>query len=408
LLSISIFFIENINGFKQTMALESFLKIAVLSDLHVHELGSNGPGYVGVHSETSPLKDPFLGLGNLITEEKLSADLVFCPGDICDKSNPNALRYAWERLNNLKTTAGNHDMDSRLVNSEYDAKGALQSLTPFFPIDDENLCDKYWSRNFVVIIHGNVRIVVLNSAAYHGYAEEYKHGRISDSTLERLKGELEQSDNHIRQNILLCHHHPHKHGDIEADDYSSMKSGEKLIDMFGSGHLGNWLIIHGHKHHPRICYGAHSGGNPPIVFSAGSFAARLTHDLQHVARNQFYIIELFNLDDIPSNEMFMPGQFTAWDWIQNSGWQSPGNNSGLPRNAGFGCKTNIDHIAKSIRLELDKDGVHYLNYEELLELHPSLQFLLPIEHQNLLIQLKANKLQCMFDDEQLLQVGIKL
>lgn len=399
------------------MKAKPFIKIALLSDLHVHDEGENGPGYLGVHSESSSNKDPFLGLNQLIASDKLDVDLVFCAGDICDKANQNALRYAWEKLHTLKdklkadkliATAGNHDMDSRHLNNEFDAKGALQQLTPFFPVDDEELYDRYWSRNFVITSHKGIRILILNSAAYHGYAEEYKHGRVSQYTLDKIAEELGSTNDPYSLNIFLCHHHPHKHGDISQKDYSNMMLGEKLIDLLGSGSFGNWLIIHGHTHHPRVCYGAYSGDNPPIVFSAGSFAARLSGDLQSNARNQFYILELYDVKDFDSYDLFMPGTFTAWDWIQNIGWQKAGSDSGLPKFGGFGSSASINSIVEKIFENLSIESTDFLSYEEILEFAPDIAFLLPKQHNLLIDRLSAKNLACKFDENgQLRQVGLR-
>src|SRR5690606_38544830 len=97
---------------------------------------------------------------------------------------------------------------------------------------------------------------------------EYTHGRVSNYTLEDLRKTLDKEPRDDRINILLCHHHPHKHQDIEQADYSAMVGGEKLIDLLREIPLGSWLIIHGHKHQPRLIYGA-GGALAPLIFGAG-------------------------------------------------------------------------------------------------------------------------------------------
>ena len=81
-------------------------------------------------------------------------------------------------------------MDSRLLYTDHDARGFLQSLTPRFPDRDENVCDRYWSRHFAVLGWTDLRLVVLNSSAYHGALPkngipEYEHGRV-DTPHDRI------------------------------------------------------------------------------------------------------------------------------------------------------------------------------------------------------------------------------
>src|SRR5450759_3743692 len=95
-----------------------------------------------------------------------------------------------------------------------------------------------------------------------------------------------------------------------------MRDCDRLIDLLGDGNLGQWLIVHGHKHFPNIAYSA-GAAQSPVVFSCGSFSARLSPELQTRARNQFYIIE------IPLKKvkvLGLVGKILAWDWSAGKGW----------------------------------------------------------------------------------------
>ena len=108
------------------------------------------------------------------------------------KRDPASQRFAWEQLEKIRSevgaslllgTAGNHDVDSRRVQPDFDPKSALQSLAPLFPIDvqcyqyaDAVYSDRYWSKNFVFVPFPDFdgTLLIINSAAFHGFASERK------------------------------------------------------------------------------------------------------------------------------------------------------------------------------------------------------------------------------------------
>ena len=189
------------------------LNILVLSDLHAYT-PVNGvervPSFL-FNTTVTPADrpNPLLSIPDLIKGEGLQVDWVLCPGDIGDKANPDAQTFAWEQLKHIRDqlnaqvligTAGNHDIGSRLLVNGFDPKGHLQSLSPRFP-GIEDASDKYWARNFHIVVEGNVRLLNLNSSAFHGYhsdqesdtsKSEYRHGRVSLDTIEQIKREIKK------------------------------------------------------------------------------------------------------------------------------------------------------------------------------------------------------------------------
>jgi 3',5'-cyclic AMP phosphodiesterase CpdA len=363
--------------------LEPF-RIAVLSDLHAYDhVPGEPPSHLCVlDPEDQPGKHPLAALEHLIEASALTCDLLLCAGDIGDKANPGGIQGAWKWLIRLKekfsativaATPGNHDVDSRYVYNKFDAKGVLQSLSPPYPLpfESEDTNDRFWSRNFVVLNRADFRLVLLNSSAFHGAAEkEIHHGRVSAHTLAALRARLTQSTA-PPINILLCHHHPLLHQELDEPDYEVMQNGQLLLDMLGELSFGRWLVIHGHKHHPKIAY-APGGASAPVVFSAGSFAAHLYPTLSTRVRNQFYVIELPHQR---YDELGFVGSIRAWDWAAGLGWlpaQSQG--SGLPYYAGFGVKTDPILIAGQISKRMIKEVSSWSDMRAEL---PHIDFLLP-------------------------------
>lgn len=378
---------------------EGIVKIAIVSDLHAYDKSAldNKPSYLEI-SQPSNQSSPIGGLIKLIQDESLSASMLLCPGDLAHQAHPSSVNFAWQEINKLASelnseviaTAGNHDVDSRYAYNSFDAKGYLQELQPLFPYKDENLFDRYWSRHFCIIDKPNVRFLVLNSSAYHGvqtekeHDPEYVHGRVSDRTINAIESELRGLDT-VPLNIMLCHHHPIPHEEFDLGDHDTMKSGSELIRRLGSGELGDWFIIHGHKHFPKISYAQGTNSVTPVVFASGSLTVKLHAEISSRVRNQFYMLE-FSLDEI--SKYGPVGRFHAWDWIYGSGWQPAQKNSGLPHSGGFGVRENPSVIAKKINNHFLKRK--QIKWNEIESAFEEVNFLLPTDLEIMLGKLKNN------------------
>lgn len=374
------------------------LKIALVSDIHAHTKNAgdvNAPSYLGISSPPDdPTNNPITGLKRLIKEHDLEADALLCAGDMGDKADPGAQVFIWQQLQDLRiafhadflaATAGNHDVDSRYAYNDYDAKGMLQSLEPMYPGLGAVDCDKYWSRNFVIVEFEEWRLLLLNSSAYHGGGhnaeEEYQHGRVSQKTIEAIKVELASCDDKFL-NILLCHHHPLRNDDIPIEDYSEMMGGDLLLNLLGSGEFGNWIIIHGHKHYPEIGL-APGSVTAPWILSAGSLSAKLYPELATKVRNQFYLLS-FPISKIETLKMGVLGSIKVWDWIYGTGWQPAGMNSGIPHRAGFGCRTHTDALADTIASSISTSTEPWVEWDEIIDQQPELEFVSPNDLRQLL------------------------
>jgi predicted phosphodiesterase len=369
------------------------LRLAVISDLHAYTDTADKkgtPSYFKTDDIESPEQQhPIKSLLAYIRDRELSADVLICCGDLGDKADKRGIKEAWESVQEISKvlgsehifgTVGNHDIDSRFQASEYDAKGFLQTLSPSFPLATESDNDKYWARHFAIIDSvPSCRFVVLNSSAFHGNSgtpggkPEYEQGRISPFTLEALRIALKGYEPRS-VNVLICHHHPIKHNELNLGDYDDLKDGQLLLDLLESDVRGDWLVIHGHKHHPKLRY-AQGGGGAPIIFSAGSLCAVLPKELQGNARNQFYIVNL-PLDDI--NRFGLVGVVQAWDWDFGKGMRPAIARSGLPAEAGFGYRGQVKQLAASIVASFSSDlQKEYRNWDELLARFPEVRYLLP-------------------------------
>lgn len=367
------------------------VKLAVLSDLHAYNSASHqdasAPSYLDIASERTPECCPISALLSLIDEEDITADIVLCPGDFGDRACRESLVFAWEKVHEVASklgaarviaSTGNHDVDSRHVHNEYDPIEELKSLQPMFPIDDEHLAMKYWSYHFHVYSDDAVTIVNLNSSAYHASGlDELEHGRIAMPTLSRLEKELlDHRDTKLK--ILLCHHNPHKHSEFNLGEHDQIKGGQLLLDFLADVTDQEWLLVHGHKHHPKVTYAA-GGASAPVVFSAGSIASTLYPDLKTDTGNQFHLI------DVPMSklqQLGLVGTFRTWDWHVHYGWRAADSSKGLPAHGGFGHRESPARLAARIAKWVAKrEG--YSSSDDLLKKFPELKHVVPTDLQRL-------------------------
>ncbi len=372
-------------------SLPRVLRFAVASDLHVCESEvENSPSALRVGAdETDHLRHPIAALLHLVETQNLRVDALLCPGDLGDKASTTGIQYAWAKLvqvqramraKDLFATVGNHDIDSRGIANKFDPRGFLQTLEPPFPYKNPAVFDHFWSRHFAIVEKSDFRIVLLNSSAFHGFENEHIHGRVSEHSLSLLARTLGKTKYKRLVNILLCHHHPMLHSDRKLSDSDTMKQGQELLDLINKH--GEWIVIHGHKHDPRLSYAAGQSSVTPIVFAAGSLTASLYPELGTTARNQFYIIE-FPLDDIMSRGLV--GTFRAWDWIYESGWQPATSGSGLPSSGSFGHREKPDVIAERIARCFAEATI---SWDELNRREGSLKYLMPNDRAQVLKVMK--------------------
>lgn len=366
---------------------EDVYRIAILSDLHVNASDSR----IRKNMPEDKYENPFTSLKELIEKERLEADLLICCGDMADRADSGSLEYAWKEIHLIADslnvgyvlgTVGNHDVDSRFANNEYDPKVALQSLSPVFPGIDDNYSNHYWAKNFAIteIEDESMQILNINSCAYHGYQScdktknEYEHGRISQQTLNQLESVLEKraQTKKYEINIAFFHHHPDPRTTRRDLDYSHMDGGDRLLQLLSQDY-GRWLIIHGHKHAPNIVM-ASGNANQPIIFSAGSFSSTRSIDPEQPTLNQFYIIELVKNSKRTVN-LPRAGSILTWNLNTGNVWNKAIFGDGIPYGSGFGNTVDYEVLAGEIDGFLNA-GIYY-EWEEIVKRFPKLKFTMP-------------------------------
>jgi hypothetical protein len=215
-------------------------------------------------------------------------------------------------------------------------------------------------------------LVLLNTCAHQVDATSSTQGKVDTETLNELEDALLAMPT-SGVNILVCHHHPFRYGDIDLTDYSEMNGGHLLLERLGSGKIGQWLVIHGHKHWPHLAY-APGGATSATVFGAGSSSAVLYPDLATKVRNQVYLIEI-PLDVVATTGLV--GIFRSWEWSCATGWRVARGGNGLPPKGGFGSRIGMKPAVSAITGEVMSASAPFLDWEQLVGKLPWLRYVLP-------------------------------
>lgn len=363
------------------------VRVAILSDLHFSEDPKSIDKTHAITSKATVKKqDPISDLYDLISDKKLSADILLCPGDITLAASVGGLNAAWEAVNKTGTilgcreivaTTGNHDLESRETFAAPDILDSLKALRPNYPNPkaDELERLRYFANHHMEVVLDDVRIISLNTCATHARGEvEYKHGRITDRVIEEISARISQGGEYL-VNIILCHHHPAKHPDLSeiSQDYSEMSQGAKFLQMLDDSKQC-WLVVHGHKHSPRLTY-SNGSSAAPIILSAGSLSAVLSPVHFPATTNQFYIVE-FDRSDLDS--FGLTGTVDAWDWAKGAGWTEAiydhQRTNRISKGTGFGVRINHAELAAQIAKSITPPAAAW---PTLLKLFPKIKYLLP-------------------------------
>lgn len=360
-------------------------RIAVMSDLHCHPK-DDIPRESFLHSNAltkPPSHHPIASLHDLIERENISADLLLAPGDLTNKSSQEGITAAWQFIQNIShsigsrnliATVGNHDVDSHHIHGT-DPFLLVKGLEKF-PSKSYPHCSDFWGKRYFIFEDGDLRVIVLNSIAQHTNAEDAKRGKIDKIDLDTLEAELKELGP-FRFQIACVHHHPIQHEDLDLGSSDLMENGDNLIQILNN--YGYKLVIHGHKHHPRLTY-AQGGSNSPTVFAAGSLSAFNDWGITTHTRNLFHLVHLN-----PDSHLgcTLCGQIQSWEFNYGIGWQQTTEQStGFPSLAGFGCRVPLEQLVDRTHAWYMTQVGPYTQWDDALKVIPELQFLIPIDRRN--------------------------
>lgn len=382
-------------SFVEDPKVDVLYRFVVISDIHA--VGRDSSGYVDestvIETVLEPrAPEPFTRLGDVLSSMPHPIDAITCCGDLTNRGGIDGYIYGVRRLNELGerldvrhilVTPGNHDMDildrSGLANPHACVQSA--NIHPrFTPVPltahrlGNDLFEIYQPTDELIIVN-------LDTNGPTPTETQGKYGIVTLETIQRLEAALCDVDLPSAL-ILLCHHHPYRHGDIDLADYSELHGAPELFEMMGRLEK-SWFIFHGHKHQPRLAY-ARGGVVAPAIFAAGSFSRTLDKYLQGVARNQCYVVEIIR--DTRLSAAHPPvGRFRSLEWASSKWVPSPPTmQSGLPYSGGFGARRYPSVLAESVAALVKASPERRLNHSVVADQEAELRYLVPSDMQRML------------------------
>lgn len=391
------------------------MRIAIIGDPHFEVLSeaNTQSSFIkldvnGNFIHRSAIENPWIGLGELISESGKNIDALICAGDMTVKANGTGLKKAWGELLALGSqigathtisATGNHDVLSRTntdvranpVRGMSETKGVfepLKLLKPTYPlvehgqnklIEHKDIRTRYFGNGLALLEAETYRIIILNSCCEHGPDSwMYERGAFPDSAFEAITDELNNATTN-KINLLVCHHPPHSHSDEESGVYDFIDKGDRLIQALDN-HGGSWMIIHGHKHQGKISY-AQGSSISPTIFSAASLGFHVD-GAPHNQKNEFYCLDI----ELDQNQC-LRGHVNAWEWHFGIGWAVISDQSkAIFNGCGFGNRSaNVNSIATQI----SNRSLPY-SYRDLLNCMPEFNYLTPKDMGLLKKRLESN------------------
>lgn len=360
------------------------VKIAVISDLHCQSKDSkNNESFLYYDAEPRPrTKHPVESLIRLIQDSNLVADALVIAGDLTNAMSREGLRGGWgfalriaEKLGvgMVAATVGNHDVDSRHEYGDDPFQFARYQVGDGFPVRDAAPGASYWDDGFCMVEREDLQILVINSAAEHVNIDQAKQGGITEARIEQIDDFLrDQAKRRFR--VALFHHHPMLHEGCGMGAEDVMHNGSLLLPLLESHDFS--LVMHGHKHHPRLIYGP-GGMNSIAVLAAGSLSANNASNpgLMTITRNLFHIVTLEDRDIEHGDHC---GTVQSWEFGMTEGWALPKCQSArIPSMTGFGCRVASRVLAVQAAELLRQRGDRYIGWQDVLSAMPYLAYLIP-------------------------------
>lgn len=275
-------------------------RIAVLSDIHFGRLcrASNFhvPGEENQDkSEGSyPLEEGLIELFN-----KMRPQYFFVAGDLTSLGNPQEFYYCEKEILNIahKTgvrsddvfcVLGNHDIDWNISRIGTDTKNASKEISELVKHKYQMIaanCAKinleHLGKNYLeygpapfsgIAKKDDFILIVLNSGQFCTHDQQFSHGKLEQDQLRWFEETSKKYKNDDRIKILLMHHHPFNYSyPIPGADISTIEEGAELMEIASQNGID--IIIHGHRHHPRIeTIQIGSGTKPITMICAGSLS----------------------------------------------------------------------------------------------------------------------------------------
>lgn len=355
------------------------MKLCVISDLHCrYALTVDDAPSETILISTLPRvpakHHPVVAMLDAIEKDRaIKSDYLLCLGDLGDRADEQGIISAWTFAKEIQDKLGakmlvglpgNHDVNSRKQHGK-EPFDFIKEFHENFPTND-NVCNShFWAKGYCILIDEDALFLLINTIHDHTDADKALVASITSGALEGIANDLSALDlSDIKYKICIMHHHPIKHSNVKNwRDTDSLDKGDDLIKILNRFSFN--IVIHGHKHQPRI---KEDGGI--TVLAAGSFSCFA--NLQNTGFQQ-----MFHVISLEAGGMGKKGQINSWEYTTLDGWQQS-ENSAFPPRIGYGGKLDIEKTANEIQQTLAEKGKKIL-FETITDKIPDIKYLIPDE-----------------------------
>lgn len=367
------------------------MRIAVVSDLHCHEKREHSSSFLTLATPPVPIStNPLESLVKRIETSSIKADVLICPGDFADRCCVAGLGFAASAVQRIAEALsvkdtfivpGNHDIDSRGTHGA-DPFAPVRNRIASMPGPDLSLQQDFWTKGFALSCKPPLALVAINSVKAHVDESEAKRGSISAADLEALDSVLMQVPAECRIRVAVTHHHPQLHEDCGMSSDDVMRRGSELLRVLEN--RGFILVVHGHKHHPKLSY-AQGGGSTPTVFASGSLSAIVHYSLATLTRNLFHVVDT---DVGQLDGCYGCGRIETWEFNYGRGWNPATlQSAGFPFRTGFGCRWPVSDVARTVATAT---GTSRARWRDLVDRIQQLDYVLPSDLERVFSILEAD------------------
>lgn len=377
-------------------------RIAVISDLHIGYSARclDFCPYEDVTASDKIAKDQrfFAAFQSLCASRSFieagTIDALCITGDVSDRAHPAEFMRANEVISKIVSflnieksrvfyVPGNHDVSWAIKpwlsweDHRYDPLFAPTSFTQWLPAASFGGYEQ--PPFFSAWESDDLLVVGVNSAAYDvpKPGDGIHYGLVKEETVREIDAyceRLNRSEHQVR--VCLLHHHPILYSDPRPDvaDVSAAVNAENLRKILSKHRFD--LVVHGHKHWPRI--GTHLIANqwPLSILGAGSFSALPDPQWTGETANQFHVIEVSGRDDENGHSPGLAyGHVETWAYQINGVW-APGNaRVGLRASEGYGSVVSpavVERMVQKALAEAQGEGVP-CDWDRLVATFPNLR-----------------------------------
>ena len=351
------------------------MKACIISDMHCKYLqnpNENLDTFLISNRPRTPIsRHPVIALLHLIEKEHITADVLICPGDLGDKSDEQGIISAWGFLEEIKEKLGaklligipgNHDINSR-KNDQKEPFQFIKVFHPGFPVEDEKLKALFWDNAYCFLKKDETLYLLFNSVHDHTDEKKANQSCILPETLEGIERAFENDPDYDKcpYKIAILHHHPIHHSNINNwKDTDLIDKGDELVKLLNR--LKFQILIHGHKHQPRIVE-----YNSLPIFACGSFSSFANLRGTGI-NNMFHLINL--------QENSKKGFIHSWEYDILNGWEQKLNKN-FPPIVGFGATQSPQDIAKKINEIFEQHNRKAILYDEITVEVEDVKYLIP-------------------------------